>query len=588
MASSLKKTVLKKIFNAARRKGENLSPNIQNVMQRMYIPKAKNDLLQLIVPIYKLNSLNPEKLLSSLESDDTIENVRLINTKEAVFSINRKEFISSVIHKCIFKEDIRGVEENLCQKSKVVIEFSSPNIAKPFHLGHLRSTILGNFLGNIYEFVGHDVTRINYLGDWGTQFGLLSLGLKFENVSDEYLGKDPINILYSAYVSANKRASQDSSITDKAREIFHNLEIGASGRSDSLSSNECMHEMRQWEKIRNYTVQELSLVYNRLGVKFDEYAWESDYRCAKIMPLLQQMEQEGLLSVDSSGKKVMEVDGYENPVTLVKSDGTTLYLTRDVACALERYRRLNFKQMLYVVDNSQSNHFTALFYILGKLGVAPSEEEQSLATLKHVKFGRVRGMSTRKGTSVFLQDILDEAQAIMKEKILNSPNTKISKEMINETADVLGTSAVIVNDLKQRRQREYDFEWSHILQVEGDSGIRLQYTHSRLCNLEKNCGVEIPLQCDPLLLPEPEVTNLVREMARFEEVMFKSYNELEACHLVVYLFQLCNHINKAFKVLQVKDQVDKTGGQRLLLFHASRLILNQGMKTLGLKPLESM
>ncbi|XP_071445388.1 probable arginine--tRNA ligase, mitochondrial [Hetaerina americana] len=591
MASSLKRIILQKILDAARNKGENFYSFQKSMLQGMYVSSSRNELLQVNVPVSELKSLGPKKSLSSLfsfESDNTIENVQFNSNKEALISINRMAFIRSVLNECVSKKIHCDNEVTVSKGSTVLIEFSSPNIAKPFHLGHLRSTIIGNFIGNIYELFGHKVTRINYLGDWGTQFGLLSLGLQVDSVSDEYLESDPINVLYSAYVKANKMASQDSSLAEKAREIFQDLENNAIGKEELKSSNACADALNQWEKIRKYTEKELSHMYSRLGVRFDEYAWESEYRTCKIMPMLVEMEQTGLLEVDSCGKKVVKLEDHIKPITLVKSDGTTLYLTRDIACALDRYKRYNFDQMLYVVDNGQSNHFKSLFSILERLGIFSCVKEKCHPVMTHVKFGRVRGMSTRKGTSVFLKDILDEAQCIMKEKILSSPNTKISLDMIDETAGILGTSAVIINDLKQRRQKEYDFEWSHILQVDGDTGIKLQYTHSRLCNLEKNCGLELPLLCEPSLLSEPEVTNLVREIARFEDVIIKSYKELEACHLVVYLFQLCNNISRAFKVLQVKGQGNDVGCQRLLLFHVSRLILGHGMKILGIKPLENM
>ncbi|XP_059473422.1 probable arginine--tRNA ligase, mitochondrial [Neocloeon triangulifer] len=451
-------------------------------------------------------------------------------------------------------------------KEKILVEFSSPNIAKPFHMGHLRSTIIGNFISNLLSGVGHDVVKINYLGDWGTQFGLLNVGLQLRQVTDEEIAANPIQVLYESYVLANKEAQNDKEIMERARHIFKQMEEGD------------FAETKRWETFRTYTIEELRRTYERLGVSFDEYQWESMFSAKDILSIIQELESINILKKSPDGKKIVKVGNRD--VTLVKSDGSTLYLTRDVAAAKFRFQQHNFDRLLYVVENGQGDHFIALKDILKNMNLPWSKG------ITHVKFGRIHGMSTRKGEVVFLQDILDEACERSRSRQDNSKNTRV--DSAGNSADVLGVSAVIINDLKQRRQRDYTFDWEKALQMQGDGGIRLQYTHCRLCSLEENSGATPADESDPALLSEPQATALAIELGRFDEVLNASYEELEACILVNYLFTLSNHISHALHHLQVKDQPPDVSSQRLRLFMASKLVLSQGLQILGIKPLQKM
>jgi arginyl-tRNA synthetase len=271
-------------------------------------------------------------------------------------------------------------------------------------MGHLRSTIIGNFTANILEFLCHKVVRINYLGDWGTQFGLVEVGLDMCGYSEAMIKQNPMQLLYQAYVEANKKAEIDPSISARAREAFHCLEEGNT------------ENRKRWQLFCNYTEQELHHVYQRLGVRFDEYSWESEYSAKRIGSILDSLKARGILKTESDGKQVAQIN-QQWRVPIMKSDGSTLYLTRDIAAAMDRYDHHNFTEMLYVVDNAQTDHFTALF------GVLSSMQLPWASSLKHVKFGRIRGMSTRKGSVVFLADILDEIRDIMATKQQESHST---------------------------------------------------------------------------------------------------------------------------------------------------------------------
>ena len=283
------------------------------------------------------------------------------------------------------------------------------------------------------------------------------------------------------------------------------------------------------------------------------------------------------------GRQVIDLPN-KRRVTLTKSDGSSLYISRDIAAVLDRFQSFKPQKMIYVVEHGQSNHFLNLFEICQKL--VPVEFE-------HVMFGRIQGMSTRKGTAIFLEDILDEAKFRMLEKIKNSPNTKISWENYQETAEILGISAVIINDLKFKKTRNYEFSWAEALQDKGNSGLFLQYTHCRLCNLIEN-NSEIPKitnfeDLDFEKLQEPEVIQLILSCAQFEEKFMMTCTRLEPSILVKYLFKLCNDSNRANQVLRIKGiQDEEKAALRLALFKVTKNILHFGMSVLGLKPLEKM
>ncbi|XP_022911405.1 probable arginine--tRNA ligase, mitochondrial [Onthophagus taurus] len=498
-----------------------------------------------------------------IEPDEIITKVTTVKdraNRKICFNINPNIFFKEVI-------DHGGAPDMHADQKNVVVEFSSPNIAKPFHAGHLRSTIIGNFVSNLNAYMNNKVTRINYLGDWGTQFGLIKVGVKELNLSENDIKQNPIQLLYESYVHANALASKNDEINKRAREEFLKLEKGS------------VEDVNSWQTYINFTISELKGIYDRLGVHFDEYNYESMYGAKQIKEVVDQMHKRKVVKVTHDGKTVANIQ--DRSVTVMKSDGSTLYITRDIAAAMDRFKKYEFHKMYYVVENGQNDHFNALKDILYQMDLPWA------GRLKHVKFGRVRGMSTRKGNVVFLKDILDETKELMTQRQLNSPTTKVPITD-TRTSDILGVSCVIINDLKQRRQKDYEFSWERALQVQGDGGIKLQYTHSRLCNLEKNSGGVAAKECNPEYLKEPVIMDLVKEMGKFNDVISRSEEQLEACILVTYLFHLCNHINKALKVLQVKNQTPEIAAQRLLLFNTSRTILRQGMLILGLKPLTEM
>lgn len=324
-------------------------------------------------------------------SEESIERLRNEDIRQIVPGDYEVSFVlnkSQIIRKAFANPTNISIGDG---SENFVFEFSSPNIAKPFHMGHLRSTIIGNFLANLFKTTNHKVIKMNYLGDYGTQFGFLKVGIEMENLTEAQIKANPLQCLFKAYVTAN--ASEDPAVADKARKVF-----------EAMENSEDSEIIRQWEQIKGYTMDELTAMYERLNVVFDVYESESMYRKKEVQNVIAMLTEKNLLLRDDSGKQIVKVG--ELNVPLVKSDGTSLYLTRDIAAFLERKRRYGMEKIFYIVDNGQANHFIALQSIVRDLGL-------SFEAIRHVKFGRINGMSTRKGSVVFLKEILDEARDLM-------------------------------------------------------------------------------------------------------------------------------------------------------------------------------
>lgn len=334
-----------------------------------------------------------------IEPDDIIKQVSRANdraNRSINFQIDRSIFMQDVLENS-WKADL-----NL-KPQKIVIDFSSPNIAKPFHVGHLRSTIIGNFISNLNLFLHNRVTKINYLGDWGTQLGLVRVGVDDLRQKEEDIKNNPLKLLHEAYIHANKLAEKDPSILEKAKEVFNRLEKGA---SEGLSV---------WRQYIEYSRKELETTYQRLGIIFDEYNFESSYNAKEIHGIIQNLIDKNIAKKDPDGKLVVQLDN-DQTVVLVKSDGCTLYLTRDIAAAIDRFERHSFDKLFYVVDSSQNGHFNTVKIVLQRMKYPWADR------LSHIRFGRIRGMSSRKGNSVLLKDILDESRDLMVKKQINSPS----------------------------------------------------------------------------------------------------------------------------------------------------------------------
>uniref|UniRef100_A0A670I489 Probable arginine--tRNA ligase, mitochondrial n=1 Tax=Podarcis muralis TaxID=64176 RepID=A0A670I489_PODMU len=458
------------------------------------------------------------------------------------FTINR-ELLAKTVLQQVFEDGSKyGIKSELFSglpKRKILIEFSSPNIAKKFHVGHLRSTIVGNFIANIKEATGHHVTRVNYLGDWGMQFGLLGAG--FQQFASE----------------------EEENIKKLAQDFFRKLEA----REEQAVS--------LWQHFRDISIDDYAWMYKRLGVCFDEYSGESFYQ-EKSQEVLKMLDAKGLLK-KTQYEQVLLFTAFEPSVRLY-----LCFFSRDLAAAIDRVEKWNPDTMIYVTDKSQIPHFQQVFQILKLMGYQWAERCQ------HVPFGRVQGMRTRKGEVVFLDDVLDEARSMVIEQ---SASAKTTKELDNplETAERIGLAALIIQDFRGLLLSDYQFSWDRILQSRGDTGVFLQYTHARLHSLEDMCGaVNQASHINAACLQDPQAISLIQHLLRYDEILYKSSQDLQPKHIVAYLLKLSHLAAVAHKMLPVKGSVPELAEARLCLFQAVRSVLANGMKLLGITPVNKM
>lgn len=460
---------------------------------------------------------------------------------------------------------------------KVIVEFSSPNIAKPFHAGHLRSTIIGGFLSNLYEKAGWDVTRFNYLGDWGKQFGLLAVG--FEKYGDEAkLETDPINHLFEVYVRVNKDIADEGEVVggtnDKAREYFKRMENGDQSA------------LEIWKKFRALSIERYIDTYSRLNIKYDVYSGESQVSQEVMENVIELFNKKGLVHEDR-GAKLIDLTKFNKKLgkcLVQKSDGTSLYLTRDVGEAMKRYDSYHFDKMIYVIASQQDLHTAQFFEILKQMGFDWAK------TLEHVNFGMVQGMSTRKGTVVFLDNILEETKDKMHEVMKRNEAKYAQIEDPEKIADLVGISAVMIQDMQSKRINNYEFKWDRMLSFEGDTGPYLQYAHSRLSSVQRKAGIadEKLKSANFDLLTEESAATLIRILAQYPDIIKKALKTSEPSTVVTYLFNLTHVVSLCYDNLWVAGQEEELATARLALYASAKQVLYNGMVLLGLTPVERM
>ncbi|KAG0235673.1 Arginyl-tRNA synthetase [Actinomortierella wolfii] len=495
-------------------------------------------------------------------------------------------------------KDRYGLDASVGQGKIIAMDYSSPNIAKPFHGGHLRGTILGNFATRLLRGFGYTVVGINYLGDWGKQYGLLAVG--FNKFGDRAkLQENPIKHLYDVYVQVNQAALEDPEIDKQANEYFCAMEAG-----DEKA-------LGMWREFRELSIDIYKQMYKRLGIEFDVYSGESE--AARWVPeAMSLLRSKNLLQTDpKTGALFVDLAPYDlGMATLQRADGTTLYLTRDIAACLERRHRFRFDRHLYMIGDDQTLHLKRLFKIMELLfadeqssSSSSSSSQQDSSSrehwsrqLQHVSFGKVQGMSTRKGQAVFLEDILDTAQRTMLDKMMENvtKKTNVTGDDLAEQkhrewiADQLGISAVVVQDFQAKSSKGYQFSWNRMTDATGNTGIYLQYAHARLCSIEARSGLTVDPSADTSLLKEPEAFDLANWISQYPEVTRQALDTLEPYLIVQYLFGLSHAISAANKVLLVKDQPEPLAKARLLLFWSARVTLGNGLELLGLVPVEKM
>ncbi|KAF9111870.1 hypothetical protein BGX27_004343 [Mortierella sp. AM989] len=457
------------------------------------------------------------------------------------------------------------------KNQKVVVEFSSPNIAKPFHAGHLRSTIIGSFVRNILAANGYDTLSMNYLGDWGKQYGLLAVG--FERYgSEEKLLEDPIKHLFDVYVKINQDAKENEAVHDEARAYFKKMEDG-----DEAA-------LKIWSRFRDLSIVKYREIYARLNIAFDVYSGESQVTDGMERAL--KMLHEKKLLTESDGALIIDLTKYKLGICVVqKKDGTTLYITRDIGAAIERYEKYGFEHMYYIVASQQDLHLKQLFKILELL------EFEWAKKLTHLNFGMVGGMSTRKGTVVFLEDILEETRDTMHEVMKKNEHKYAQIEDPVEVADNIGISAIMVQDASARRIKNYDFDWKRMFSFEGDTGPYLQYAHARLCSIERKTEMEVNPNADLRHLEDSRAAaDLITMIARYPQIVrdTMSGGKFEPVNIVGYAMKLSHHVSQALESMYVMGAEKEIAEARLYMYWSARITLGNAMRLLNLKPQERM
>lgn len=453
------------------------------------------------------------------------------------------------------------------------IDYSAPNIAKPFGIGHLRSTVIGNALRRIHAFLGWDVIGVNHLGDWGTQFGKLMAA--FERWGDEArMQSEPIRHLYDLYVRFHQEAEDNPALEEEGRAWFRRLE-----QQDADA-------VRYWERFRELSLREFQRIYERLGVSFDHYWGEAFYN-DKLEPLVDDLRARGLLQ-ESDGAQVVPLDDLELPPCLIlKSDGASLYATRDLAAARYRHETLQTDRFLYVVGAAQSVHFQQVFAVLKRMDLPWAEE------LIHVPFGMILGISTRKGTLIFLEDVLDRGRDLAREVLSTRPGLDdATRETI---ADQIAVGAIVLADLTRNRMRDYPFDWDQMLDWNGRTGPYLQYTHVRLGSLIEKFASTHPdhpgpaVDAAPDALDSAHIRAIVQRLEQFPALVRSAADALEPSLITRYLFDLAEDFNSWYSsgVKLITDDAHESAA-RIAVAGAVRSVLASGLDLLGVPRPERM
>lgn len=482
------------------------------------------------------------------------------------FYVDKAQYAQQIIDKYNNATDYgcsdQGKDKTIC------IDYSSPNVAKNFHVGHLRTTIIGNSLYKIFSKLGYKVVRINHLGDWGTQFGKLIVAYKKWG-SREAVEEKGIEELMDIYVKFHEEAEKDDSLNDEARAWFLKMEQG----------NEEALEIWQW--FRDISLKEFMRVYNILGMEFDSFAGESFYR-DKTAGVIKRLTDDGLLK-ESQGAMIVPLDEYDMPPCIVaKKDGSSIYATRDLAAILYRKATYNFDRCLYVTGLEQKLHFAQVFKVIELMG------NDYAKNLVHIPYGLVSlksgKISSRKGNVIFAEDLLRESinktTSIIEEKNPDIPDKE-------EVAKQVGIGAIIFNDLYNQRIKDVIFDWNKLLNFDGETGPYVQYTYARASSVLRKIG-EVPDTIDYTLLTDEASIGLLKEIERYPQVIKDAAERYEPSVIARYSIDLAHAFNKFYHECQINVEDETTKYTRTNVVKIARYIIKDALSLLGIQCPEQM
>ena len=484
------------------------------------------------------------------------------------FFVNKSQLAETVIKDVLTQKENYG-HSDLGKGKTIVLDFSSPNIAKPFHIGHIRTTVIGNSLYKIYDSQGYDTVRVNHLGDYGTQFGKLIVAFKLWG-SKEAVEANPIPELLKLYIQFHDEAEKHPEMEDEARAWFTKLENG----------DQEAKELWQW--FRDESLKEFSRVYDLLDIEFDSYNGESFYsdKMDRVIDIIKDKE----LLQESQGTNIVDLEEYNMPPALItKNDGSTLYMTRDLAAALYRKENYDFEKCIYVVGSQQSLHFQQLFKVLELVGFEWAKD------MVHVPFGMVAleegTMSTRKGRVVFLEDVLKQAIEKTKETMLSKNPNALNVE---EIARQVGVGAVVFQELSNSRIKDYTFSWDRTLSFDGETGPYVQYTHARCCAVLRKANEEVTTDINYDLLNDVDSAEVLKVIASFNKNILNAMRKNEPHIITRFVLDLAQAFNKFYHDNAILVDDAELRKARLALVAATRQALENGLKLLGMHAPERM
>lgn len=517
----------------------------------------------------KAPNIIASELAEKIEKKEFIDNIQVVNAY-INFYVSKSIYVEKVLTNVLNEKDNFG-NSNMGKDKTVIIDYSSPNIAKPFHIGHLRSTVIGNSLYKIYKKLGYNVVGINHLGDWGTQFGKLIVAYKKWG-NKELVEKDDIKELSKIYVKFHEESEKDKSLEDEARLWLVKMQEGDKEALDL------------WKWFCDISMKEFERVYKMLNISFDSYAGESFYN-DKMQPVVDELFEKNIL-VESEGAKIVDLEPYNMPPCLIlRSDGGTLYPTRDIAAAFYRKKEYNFEKCLYITALDQNLHFAQWFKVIDLMGYDWAKD------LVHIPFGLVSlndgKLSTRKGHVVLMEDILNHAiektKNIIEEKNPNLENKeKIAKDV--------GIGAVIFNDLFNSRVKNVVFDLERMLNFQGETGPYVQYTHARACSIleKEKFNEDLLKNIDYKLICDEYSFELVKTLSQYPDKIVDASNKYEPFIITRHLVNVCQAFNKFYDENNIKNSEADLKNARLALVYAIKTIIANGLYLLGINAPEKM
>ncbi|NLK98258.1 MAG: arginine--tRNA ligase [Epulopiscium sp.] len=508
-----------------------------------------------------------EEAVAVIERPDFLKEIKSVSGY-INFYIDKTKFASAIVSNVLKSKEKYGTS-NEGEGKNIVIDYSAPNIAKPFHVGHLRSTVIGGSIYRIYKHLGYNCIGVNHLGDWGTQFGKLIVAYKKWG-SKEAVEQGGIKELMRIYVLFHEEAEKDPSLEDEARSWFTKMERGDE------------EALALWNWFKDISLEEFKKVYKLLGFEFDSYAGESFYN-DKMDAIIEELDSKGLLK-ESDGAKIVDLEDVNMPPCLItKRDGSTLYATRDITAAIYRKNTYDFEKCIYVTALAQNLHFAQWFEVIKKMGYDWHDK------LVHVPFGLVSmetgKLSTRKGNVVLLEELLKEA-IDKTNQIINEKNPDLEdKEAV---AEQVGIGAVVFNDLSNNRIKDVVFSWDKVLNFDGETGPYVQYTHARACSVLRKANMDIEESIDYNVLTDPSSIEVIRLIGQFPERIKEAAEKLEPSFIARYIVDLAQAFNKFYhdNPILVEDEAVKKA--RLSLVYSVKTVLSSGLYLLGIKSPEKM